>query len=311
MKHMLFVALACLMLTLGQSVYAGTVTYVYSDPQGTPLAEADSSGNVTATFDYRPYGAQALGAAPNGPGYTGHVNDPEVGLVYMQARYYDPVVGRFLSVDPLGLSTSTTAHFSRYAYGYNNPVNNADPDGKCPWCWGFVAGAAVEIIAQRLIDPHKDIDWRSVGVSAVAGAATGGIASIARVAAIRGTISVGSAVARTAIANAAISGAASAADNAAHGEAPDAKKVAIAAGIGGATSGLVGASGATKIFAEKIEAAAIGTPAGIGNHIAATTNSATVPVVTNVAITVVSENAPDVAASMVDKKIEDKIDKNK
>lgn len=63
-----------------------TVTYVYTDPQGTPLAEADTNGNITATFDYRPYGAQALGTPPNGPGYTGHMNDPDTGLVYMQAR---------------------------------------------------------------------------------------------------------------------------------------------------------------------------------------------------------------------------------
>ena len=83
---------------LGGLAHAGTVTYVYTDPQGTPLAEADASGNVTATFDYAPYGGQALGTPPSGPGYTGHVNDPESGLVYMQARYYDPVVGRFLSV---------------------------------------------------------------------------------------------------------------------------------------------------------------------------------------------------------------------
>jgi uncharacterized protein RhaS with RHS repeats len=65
----------------------GTITYVYTDPRGTPLAEADVHGNITATFDYAPYGSIALGTAPNGPGYTGHVNDPDTGLVYMQARY--------------------------------------------------------------------------------------------------------------------------------------------------------------------------------------------------------------------------------
>ena len=43
-----------------------------------------------------------MSGAPNGPGYTGHVNDPDTGLVYMQARYYDPGWGGFLSVDPVG-----------------------------------------------------------------------------------------------------------------------------------------------------------------------------------------------------------------
>ncbi len=63
-----------LLLVLGIAhAQSGKVTYVYTDPQGTPLAEADANGNITATFDYKPYGSQALGSPPAGPGYTGHV----------------------------------------------------------------------------------------------------------------------------------------------------------------------------------------------------------------------------------------------
>jgi RHS repeat-associated protein len=111
--------------------HANTVTYVYTDPQGTPLAEADASGNITATFDYAPYGKQALGTAPNGPGYTGHVNDPDTGLVYMQARYYDPAVGRFISTDPVGPRAGNVFNFNRFSYVDNNPILNIDPDGRC------------------------------------------------------------------------------------------------------------------------------------------------------------------------------------
>jgi RHS repeat-associated protein len=107
----------------------GTVTYEYTDPQGTPLAEADASGNITATFDYTPYGTTALGTPPNGPGYTGHVNDPETNLVYMQARYYDPATGHFLSVDPISPAEGDAFNFNRYAYASNNPIVNIDPDG--------------------------------------------------------------------------------------------------------------------------------------------------------------------------------------
>ncbi|MFC3654106.1 RHS repeat domain-containing protein [Dyella humi] len=109
---------------------AGTVTYVYTDPQGTPLAEADANGNITATFDYTPYGTTALGNPPNGSGYTGHVNDPETNLVYMQARYYDPATGRFLSVDPTGPTPGNTFYFNRFAYVGDNPVLRVDPFGK-------------------------------------------------------------------------------------------------------------------------------------------------------------------------------------
>jgi len=122
---------ACLLLLLSCSALHAQVTYVYTDPQGTPLAEADAHGNITATYDYAPYGNQALGTPPNGPGYTGHVNDPDTGLVYMQARYYDPSTGRLLSVDPVQPAAGNSFNFNRYDYANNNRINHTDPDGRC------------------------------------------------------------------------------------------------------------------------------------------------------------------------------------
>ena len=83
-----------------------TTTYVHTDQLGSPIAETDINGAVTARFRYEPYG-QSLEANPAaGPSYTGHVYDPSSGLIYMQQRYYDPVIGRFLSTYPIkyGLS---------------------------------------------------------------------------------------------------------------------------------------------------------------------------------------------------------------
>lgn len=128
----------CALLLASAQVWAqtgGTVTYVYTDPQGTPLAEADANGNITATFEYTPYGTYAPsgtsnpGPNPNGPGYTGHVNDPETNLVYMQARYYDPVTGHFLSTDPVRPAAGDAFNFNRYAYVNNNPIMGMDPTG--------------------------------------------------------------------------------------------------------------------------------------------------------------------------------------
>ena len=49
----------------------------------------------------------------------------------MQARYYDPVMGRFLSVDPVGfLETGEPSKFNRYIYSNNDPINMFDPDGR-------------------------------------------------------------------------------------------------------------------------------------------------------------------------------------
>ena len=141
---------------------AGTMTYIYTDPQGTPLAEADAQGNVTARFDYRPDGAQALGTPPAGPGYTGHVNDPDTGLVYMQARYYDPGTGRFLSLDPVAPEPGNFSNFSRYHYASNNPVTNIDPDGMkdiyIGGAWDKDKTRIVQDFARRQQQLHPDRD---------------------------------------------------------------------------------------------------------------------------------------------------------
>jgi RHS repeat-associated protein len=63
-------------------------------------------------------------------GYTGHVMDQSSGLIYMQQRYYDPQVGRFLSVDPAPVDVTSAANFSRYWYADDNPYVFTDPDGR-------------------------------------------------------------------------------------------------------------------------------------------------------------------------------------
>jgi RHS repeat-associated protein len=70
-------------------------------------------------------------AAEDKPGYTGHLEDDDLSLTYMQQRYYDPVVGRFYSNDPVGF-TGEPETFNRYSYANNNPYKYTDPDGRFP-----------------------------------------------------------------------------------------------------------------------------------------------------------------------------------
>ncbi|MCP4984789.1 MAG: RHS repeat-associated core domain-containing protein, partial [Colwellia sp.] len=58
-----------------------------------------------------------------------HKFDTDLGLSYMQARYYDPVIGRFYSNDPVGF-TGEVDTFNRYSYVANNPYKYTDPDGE-------------------------------------------------------------------------------------------------------------------------------------------------------------------------------------
>ncbi|HJR75100.1 MAG TPA: RHS repeat-associated core domain-containing protein [Luteimonas sp.] len=118
-----------LMLSLS-AAQAQTVIYYHTDALGSPVATTDATGAVIERTEYEPYG-QVLGEpVKDGPGYTGHVSDAQTGLSYMQQRYYDPMIGRFLSVDPVTASSSTGSNFNRYWYANNNPYRFTDPDGR-------------------------------------------------------------------------------------------------------------------------------------------------------------------------------------
>ncbi|WP_308365251.1 MULTISPECIES: RHS repeat-associated core domain-containing protein [unclassified Microbulbifer] len=76
---------------------------------------------------YKPFG-ETIEAPKDEVGYTGHKYDKDLGLNYMQARYYDPTIGRFYSNDPIGYRDLHS--FNRYAYVNNNPFKYVDPDGQ-------------------------------------------------------------------------------------------------------------------------------------------------------------------------------------
>jgi RHS repeat-associated protein len=93
------------------------------------LPTKDTHGHILARYTYQPYGTQQSGPTNNGPGYTRHVNDPATGLMYMQQRYYDPAIGRFISPDPVAPAPGNIFSFGRYTYANDNPVVNTDPTG--------------------------------------------------------------------------------------------------------------------------------------------------------------------------------------
>jgi len=106
-----------------------TIKYQHTDALGTPVAVTDANRVVIERSEYEPYGQLLNRPIKDGPGFTGHVQDAQSGLTYMQQRYYDPMLGRFLSVDPV-TATSTGGNFTRYWYANNNPYRFTDPDGR-------------------------------------------------------------------------------------------------------------------------------------------------------------------------------------
>lgn len=113
----------------GDYPYVETITFIHTDRLGSTLMESDALGNVSQQADYAPFGAN-LTNPKEAPGYTGHYEDPTTGLTYMQSRYYDSAVGRFISVDPLPAVPGDISLFNRYAYVGNRPLNFVDPDGR-------------------------------------------------------------------------------------------------------------------------------------------------------------------------------------
>lgn len=81
--------------------------------------------------EYEPFGDALAPSVPeDGVGFTGHLLDTATGLNYMQQRYYDPSVRRFLSIDPVTANSGNGANFNRYWYANNNPYRFTDPDGR-------------------------------------------------------------------------------------------------------------------------------------------------------------------------------------
>ncbi|MDL5364119.1 RHS repeat-associated core domain-containing protein [Xanthomonas sp. NCPPB 2654] len=125
-------AAAALSFFVVSSAAAQTIRYIHTDGLGSVVLTTDKNRNIIERSEYEPYGSLLNHAMTDMPGYTGHVMDAATGLTYMQQRYYDPVIGRFLSADPVATNTNDGAYFNRYLYVNNNPYGFIDPDGRAP-----------------------------------------------------------------------------------------------------------------------------------------------------------------------------------
>ena len=109
--------------------FSGKASWYVFDGLGSVVGEVDPLGNLTSSPKYDVYGAVRAnaGTASSKQGFVGglgHVSDTETGLIYMQARYYDPSVGRFVSED------SEYDGMNWFSYAGNNPINRVDRSGK-------------------------------------------------------------------------------------------------------------------------------------------------------------------------------------
>lgn len=142
-----------------------TVSYLHTDALGSPIAKTSNAGSVIETSEYEPYGKLLNRANDDRAGYTGHVMDSASGLTYMQQRYYDPMIGRFLSVDPVTAYENPVGAFNRYWYASNNPYRFTDPDGRCT----AAANATKETSSTAICQNVKDLNLSSNGAKNITG----------------------------------------------------------------------------------------------------------------------------------------------
>lgn len=147
-------------------------TYYYvKNLQGDVLGIIDGGGNVKAAYRYNAWGEllSATGelAELNPIRYRGYYYDSETGLYYLQSRYYDPVVGRFLNTDASSNLAANGAFISYNLFSYclNNPLKYADPNGEIAITTLILIGSAVIALIAAGVTAYNSyqytgqIDW--------------------------------------------------------------------------------------------------------------------------------------------------------
>ena len=163
------------------------------DYTGSVMFVLDDGWNSVADYHYDAWGRlrdrwtlklYEFGTEPElflGRGYGSHEYLPEFGLVNMNARLYDPALGRFLSPDPYVQAPDFTQSFNRYSYCLNNPLKYTDPSGELPWLIPAIVGAVIGGTSGAMIGNSKGATgwdmFRYIAGGATIGGLSGGAAA--------------------------------------------------------------------------------------------------------------------------------------
>ncbi|MBC7251624.1 MAG: RHS repeat-associated core domain-containing protein [Anaerolineae bacterium] len=107
------------------------VYYIHADHLGSVSVVSDESGVLLAVQRYYPYGESrhATGTLPTDFGFTGQRVEAGLGLLDYRARFYAPMLGRFISADTIVPEPGNPQALNRYSYVYNRPLVYVDPSG--------------------------------------------------------------------------------------------------------------------------------------------------------------------------------------
>jgi len=111
---------------------ANKMYYIHTDHLGNYCAITDADKQVVQSNRFDPWG-NIIGTANftlTKRGFTGHEHYPELKIINMNGRLYDPVIGRFFSPDNYVQFSGFTQGYNRYSYALNNPLKYVDPTGQ-------------------------------------------------------------------------------------------------------------------------------------------------------------------------------------
>ena len=132
-----------------------TLFWYINDHLGTPQMLVDQSGAVAWQADTEPFGAVTLSTdtVENDLRFPGQYYDSETGLHYNWNRYYDPVTGKYLTPDPIGLAGG----INPFVYAGNNSINRIDPNGLIDITWGQIGTGVLGGILTAIPEPNTTV----------------------------------------------------------------------------------------------------------------------------------------------------------
>ena len=143
----------------GQDPYAEDYFFYRYDIRGSVTTIVDGEGAVVKSYDYDEFGVTTStgGSFFNEVTFTGSISDAS-GLLYMNARYYNPATARFLSQDTYTGSAFDPWTQHLYAYCNNNPVNMVDPTGHSALLIALLVAITTTVLVSTGCSPEEEVD---------------------------------------------------------------------------------------------------------------------------------------------------------
>lgn len=136
----------------------GQLRWLHTDHKGSVRLTTDARGAITQRFSRYPFGQRFAVNLNQEIDFIGERFDAETGLIYLNARYFDPRIGRFISPDPTDV-TELGVGVNRYAYSGNDPVNKLDKSGR----WFTPADLLVRSIVRASQLPSDSVTPNMLG----------------------------------------------------------------------------------------------------------------------------------------------------